>query len=263
MKRWPLSYTRPFPSAAGNDDNVVFYYGELMYSKENYAKAALAYDKVVKLDKDGKFSKEAAHAALLAYARWMKSENKADKETCPNIPKVSLAKINQQQAYPKLTMAQCRLRFVEASQRYAKIYPEAEFVGDAKFMAAEIFIAHNHHKEARDLLLDIVRNQSAYELAVYSIDLLLETYCRLGEYGEMRKVIAEIRSNSTLMVHMAELMPDLMSQMQLCEKAVDLKLSQETEAKIDKRLKHEVPKLLFAAPEAAGTWNSAPPIREE
>lgn len=207
MKRWPLSYTRPFPSAAGNDDNVVFYYGELMYSKENYAKAALAYDKVVKLDKDGKFSKEAAHAVLLAYARWMKSENKADKETCPDIPKLSLAKINQQQAYPRLTMAQCRLRFVEASQRYAKIYPEAEFVGDAKFMAAEIFIAHNHHKEARDLLLGIMRNQSAYELAVYSVDLLLETYCRLGEYGEMRKVIAEIRSNSTLMLHMAELMP--------------------------------------------------------
>lgn len=224
------TYIDNFPGAADNYE-IMYYYSDMAYFRGNYAEAAKGYEKVLDINENGEFSKEAAHGAVLAYEKLIKSSNEDDKQACPDIPETPEAAAGEEQTYPEFPVADCRLKFIEASKRYAKIDTSAEFAINAKFMAAKIFFDYNRYKEARPLFFEITQDNPAHEFAVFSADFLLETYRRLGEYEAMSEAITKMKANSAFMANKTELMPELVAQMKVYEEALDFKFCEEKDKK--------------------------------
>lgn len=214
---------------ASNNYEIMYYYSDMAYFRGNFAEAAKGYEKVLDINEKGEFSKEAAHGAVLAYDRLLKSGNEEDKEVCPDVPETPLAEAGEEQTYPEFPIADCRLNFIKASERYAKIDTSAEFAINAKFSAAKIYFDHNHYKAARPLFYSLTEENPEHEFAVFSADFLLETYRRLGEYEAMSKAIDKMKANTAFMANSTELMPELRAQMQAYEEALDFKFCEEKE----------------------------------
>ena len=223
------TYLNNFPNATDNYE-VMYYYADMAYFRKNYAEAAKGYERVLDINENGEFSKEAAHGAVLAYDKLMGEEN-TDKEACPDIPVTPEAAEGEEQTYPEYPIAECRLKFIEASKRYSKIDTSAEFAVNSKYKAAQIYFNYNHFAESRPLFLGITKDAPASEPAVYSANFLLETYRLTKEYEAMRDAIKELKSNSAFMANTTPLMAELLDVIKIYEEALDYKVCEEKESK--------------------------------
>ena len=70
------TYLDNFPGATDNYE-IMYYYADMAYFRGNYAAAAESYDRVLELNENGEFSKDAAHGAVLAYDKLMRNANSA------------------------------------------------------------------------------------------------------------------------------------------------------------------------------------------
>jgi len=220
------TYLDNFPGASDNYE-IMYYYADMAYFRGNYAESAKAFERVLDLNEQGQFSKDAAHGAVLAYDKLMRSGT--DKEACPDIPETPLAKPGEVQVYPEYPIAECRLRFIEASKRYAKIDTSADFAVNAKYTAAQIYFDYNHFDAAKPLFMEITRENPGHDLAVYSANYLLDSYKVKGEFEGMHKAITELRSNAAFMANRTALMPEFMGIMAAYEEALDFKFCEEME----------------------------------
>lgn len=224
------TYLDNFPNAQDNYE-IMYYYADMAYFRGNYATAAKSYERALDLNENGEFSKDAAHGAVLAYEKLMKSTNEEDKAACPDIPETPEAAEGEEQEYPEYEIAECRLNFIKASKRYAKIDTSAEFAINAKYMAAQIYFDYNHFDEAKPLFLEITHENPEHELAVLSANYLLDSYKARGEYEGMSKAIADLKGNSAFMSNKSELMPEFVSIMNTYEEALDFKFCEEKDKK--------------------------------
>ncbi len=232
------TYLDNFPNATDNYE-VMYYYSDMAYFRKNYAEAAKGYERVLDLNDKGMIPKnedtdamlkDSAHGAVLAYDLLM-GENNTDKEACPDIPVTPEAAEGEEQTYPEYPVAECRLKFIEASKRYAKIDTSAEFAVNSKYKAAEIYFNYNHFEESRPLFLELTKEAPGTEVAVYSANYLLETYRLTKQYENMRSAIAELKSNSAFMSNTTQFMPQFKEVMNTYEEALDYKVCEEKEAK--------------------------------
>ncbi|MGN1071169.1 MAG: tetratricopeptide repeat protein [Bradymonadia bacterium] len=221
------TYLNNFPTATDNYE-VMYYYADMAYFRKNYAEAAKGYERVLDLNENGEFSKDAAHGAVLAYDQLM-GENNTDKEACPDIPVTPEAKDGEEQTYPEYPIAECRLKFIEASKRYAKIDNSAEFANNSKYKAAQIYFNYNHFEEARPLFLEVTRDAPSTEVAVYAGNYLLETYRLTKQYSKMHEAIQELKGNSAFMANNTTYMPEFKEVLNAYELALDYKFCEEKE----------------------------------
>lgn len=221
------TYLDNFPGATDNYD-VMYYYADMAYFRKNYAEAAKGYERVLNINENGEFSKDAAHGAVLAYDQLM-GENNTDKEACPDIPVTPEAKNGEEQTYPEYPIAECRLKFIEASKRYAKIDNSAEFANNSKYKAAQIYFNYNHFEESRPLFLEVTQDAPGTEVAVYAANYLLETYRLTKQYSKMHEAITQLKSNSAFMANNTTYMPQFKEIMDVYERALDYKFCEEKE----------------------------------
>ena len=219
------TYLDNFPSATDNYE-VMYYYADMAYFRKNYAEAAKGYERVLNLNENGEFSKDAAHGAVLAYDQLM-GENNTDKEACPDVPVTPEAAPGEEQTYPEYPIAECRLKFIEASKRYAKIDTSAEFAVNSNYKAGQIYFNYNHFAESRPLFLDVTRNAPTSEVAVFAANYLLETYRLTKQYEEMRGAINELKGNSAFMSNNTAYMSQFIDVMNAYEEALDFKICEE------------------------------------
>ena len=224
------TYLHNFPNANDNYE-IMYYYSDMAYFRGSYAEAARGYERVLDINENGEFSKDAAHGAVLAYEKLMKSTSEEDKAACPDIPETPEAPEGQEQEYPEYEIAECRINFIKASKRYAKIDTSAEFAINAKYMAAQIYFDYNHFNEAKPLFLEITHENPEHELAVLSANYLLDSYKVKGEYEGMSKAIADLKGNSAFMANKSELMPEFIKIMDTYEEALDFKFCEEKDRK--------------------------------
>ena len=203
------TYLNNFPTATDNYD-VMYYYADMAYFRKNYAEAAKGYERVLDINENGEFSKDAAHGAVLAYDQLM-GENNTDKEACPDIPVTP-------EAAPG-----------EASKRYAKIDQSAEFANNSKYKAAQIYFNYNHFEESRPLFLEVTRDAPGSEVAVYSANYLLETYRLTKQYQKMHEAITTLKANSAFMANNTTYMPEFKEVLSAYERALDYKFCEEKE----------------------------------
>lgn len=221
------TYLDNFPQATDNYD-IMYFYADMAYWRKNYAEAAKGYERVLDLNENGEYSKDAAHGAVLAYNELM-GENNTDKEACPDIPVTPEAAPGEEQTYPEYPIADCRLKFIEASKRYAKIDKSAEFANTSNYKAAQIYFNYNHFEEARPLFLAVTQNAPDKEVAVYAANYLLETYRLTKQYTKMHEAIETLKSNSAFMANNTTYMPEFKEMMSEYERALDYKFCEEKE----------------------------------
>ena len=159
--------------------DMAFYYGEVLWVTESWKEAADQYTKVVEMDPHGKYVKEAAYAAVLAWKNYL---NIDDQGQGPQDKK----DLDEKSLRPK-PIPEYQQKMIAAFDTYIKYVPDAPELVKIKYRKARIFYEYNHFDEAVVLFKDIVDHHSKDELAVYSANLMLDA---LNAQGKTREVVA-------------------------------------------------------------------------
>jgi TolA-binding protein len=195
-------YLDVFPDAE-DFAQTQYFYAELQWSRaeneknqrlqtELWEHAAVTFTDVVKTGKVGdKLLKEAAYAAVLG---WRNSLNvdprQAGKDTEAQSEKEEAACEKDQKLCKKPEPKQIpekELKMLGAFDIYIKYIKDPnddELVG-MKFLKANIYRRYNHFDEFMPMCLDIVEHHRNHETAEFCANLMLDTYRRLGEAGDM------------------------------------------------------------------------------
>jgi tetratricopeptide (TPR) repeat protein len=177
-----------------------FYYGELLWTLSNWKDAAEQYTKVVEMKPEGKYVKEAAYAAVLA---WKNALNVDDHEQNELVEKdrESQAKKAEKNKVEPMAIPEYQKKMIGAFDTYIKYVPDAPELVTIKYRKARIYYEYNHFDEAAKLFEDIVNKHPKHELAVYSANLLLDS---LNAQGKTKEVVHYVDK----FLEMPELMKD-------------------------------------------------------
>jgi TolA-binding protein len=165
-----------------------FYYGELLWTLENWRDAADQYTKVVEMNPQGKYVKDAAYAAVLA---WKNALNVDDHE---HQDQVDADRKKQEERKGKgqleaMTIPEYQKKMIDAFDTYIKYVPDAPELVTIKYRKARIFYEYNHFDEASKLFADLVEKHPDHELAIYSANLLLDS---LNAQGKTKEVVTYV-----------------------------------------------------------------------
>src|SRR3954469_21665871 len=180
--------------------DMAYYYGELLWTLENWKDAAEQYTKVVEMNPKGKYVKDAAYAAVLG---WKNALNVDDHEQKDQVDR-DRDKFNKNQKSEKLQpmeIPEYQKKMVGAFDTYIKYVPAAPELVVIKYRKARIYYEYNHFDEASKLFQDIVEKHPNHELAIYSANLLLDA---LNAQGKTKEVVHYVDK----FLEMPELMKD-------------------------------------------------------
>jgi tetratricopeptide (TPR) repeat protein len=180
--------------------DMAFYYGEVLWVTESWKEAAEQYTKVVEMDPKGKYVKEAAYAAVLAWKNYLNIDDQGQGSQDKGAQD---AKVLKQREIPEYQQ-----RMIAAFDTYIKYVPDAPELVKIKYRKARIYYEYNHFDESVKLFMDIVDHHSKDELAVYSANLLLDALNAQGKTKEVVTLVDRFLQNQDLMKD-----PDFQKQM--------------------------------------------------
>lgn len=146
--------------------SMAFYYGELLFKLERWEQAADQYTHVVEMEPAGKYVKEAAYAAVIA------SKNAWAGDESPLGGAVESAR-NTGLKLGQLSKREQKL--MGAFDAYLRIVPDAPETPVILYRKARIHYEHSQWEKAAPLFLDVVNKYPGSELAVYAINLYLDS----------------------------------------------------------------------------------------
>jgi tetratricopeptide (TPR) repeat protein len=170
---------------------ITFYYGEILWQMQAWKDAAETYTKVVQLDPKGKYVKDAAYAAVLA---WKNALNIDDSGEGVDKDKQKEKDVTKPRPIPEY-----QKKMIEAFDTYIKYVPDAPELVKIKYRKARVFYDYNHFDEAIKLFADIVDHHTTDELAIYSANLLLDSLNILKRYKELLATVEKYLVNPILM----------------------------------------------------------------
>ena len=204
------TYVEAFPEEK-NSYEMGFYYAELLFRLEKWGIAAKAYEATLKKDPQGQFTKDAAHGALLAYKSLLKDDldnasinqlNKSDEE-------LRAAEERRQKKdrrkkgkkgkkkdelkkprFPKKEIPEAYNKYIEASALYRKYVQESEYLVDIQYEEARVYYTFNHFSKAVPLFRDISERYPQHRVAVFSANLLLECFNRMGDFDNLQSQVS-------------------------------------------------------------------------
>ena len=169
---------------------ITFYYGEILWQMAAWKDAAETYTRVVELDPKGKYVKDAAYAAVLAWKNALNIDDHGD-EVDKDKSKEKVLKPRPIPEYQK--------KMIDAFDTYIKYVPDAPELIKIKYRKARVFYDYNHFEEAIKLFADIVDHHPTDELAIYSANLLLDCLNILKRYKELLATVEKYLANPVLM----------------------------------------------------------------
>ena len=177
-----------------------FYYGELLWTLENWKDAAEQYTKVVEMNPQGKYVKDSAYAAVLAWKNALSVDDHESKEFVDKDREKFKEKDEKGHMKP-MEIPEYQKKMISAFDTYIKYVPDAPELVTIKYRKARIFYEYNHFDEASKLFEDLVKNHPKHELAIYSANLLLDS---LNAQGKTKEVVSWVDK----FLEMPELMKD-------------------------------------------------------
>jgi len=175
-----------------------FYYAELLYKLERWQPAAEAYTKVVTMNPRGKYLKEAAYAAVIA---WKNALNVDEEKSDTSLKKAPTAKKGAKQEEPDhkpQTIPENEQKMISAFDTYIKFVPDAPELVPIMYRKARIYYDHNHYDKAVEMFSTIVIKHSGHELAVYAANLLLDSLNVLKKFGELNQWVDRLMQDPKL-----------------------------------------------------------------
>ena len=185
---------KEFLSHFGNEKDtpeITFYYGEILWQMNAWKEAAETYTKVVQLAPKGKYVKEAAYAAVLAWKNALNIDDSGEGVDKDKMKDKDLLKPRPIPEYQK--------KMIDAFDTYIKYVPDAPELVKIKYRKARIFYDYNHFEEAIKLFGDIVDHHVNDELAIYSANLLLDCLNIMKRYKELLATVEKYLQNPVLM----------------------------------------------------------------
>jgi tetratricopeptide (TPR) repeat protein len=177
-----------------------FYYGELLWTLENWKDAAEQYTKVVEMNPQGKYVKDAAYAAVLAWKNALSVDDHESKEFVEKDRDKFKEKDEKGKLKP-MDIPEYQKKMIGAFDTYIKYVPDAPELVTIKYRKARIYYEYNHFEEASKLFEDLVSKHPKHELAIYSANLLLDSLNALGKTKDVVKWVDKF-------LEMPELMKD-------------------------------------------------------
>jgi tetratricopeptide (TPR) repeat protein len=177
-----------------------YYYGELLWTLENWKDAAEQYTHVVEMKPDGKYVKDAAYAAVLAWKNALNVDDHENKELVEKDRETEKNRAEKKKIEP-MEIPEYQKKMIGAFDTYIKYVPDAPELVTIKYRKARIYYEYNHFDEAAKLFEDIVRKYPKHELSIYSANLLLDS---LNAQGKTKEVVAWVDK----FLEMPELMKD-------------------------------------------------------
>jgi tetratricopeptide (TPR) repeat protein len=171
---------------------ITFYYGEILWQMNSWKEAAETYTHVVELDPKGKYVKESAYAAVLAWKNALNIDDSGegvDKEK---------SKGGENAMKPR-PIPEYQKKMIDAFDTYIKYVPDAPELVKIKYRKARVFYDYNHLEEAIKLFADIVDHHVNDDLAIYSANLLLDSLNILKRYKELLATVEKYLGNPVLM----------------------------------------------------------------
>jgi len=163
-----------------------FYHGEVLWTLERWREAANRYQWVAERDPDGKFAREAAYAAMLAWKNVLDGDRSA-----------ASGEVDAGLSPRPLTDDERGL--LAAMDRYLAIVPPAGDRVQVEYRRARIYYDHNLFVEAIPLFQAVVDGQPEHELALYSANLVLDSLNALGRNRDLLRRVDSYLANPALM----------------------------------------------------------------
>jgi len=177
-------------SAEKDTAEITFYYGEILWQMASWKEAAETYTHVVELDPKGKYVKESAYAAVLAWKNALNIDDHGDS--------VDKDKSKEKDLKPR-EIPEFQKKMIGAFDTYIKYVPDAPELTKIKYRKARVFYDYNHFDEAIVLFADIVDRHVNDELAIYSANLLLDCLNVLKRYKDLLATVEKYLGNPILM----------------------------------------------------------------
>ena len=177
-----------------------FYLGELLWVLKRWKDAAEQYTELVTAQPNGKHTRDAAHAAVLAW----KNVNFVDDEPRQQEIRRGRQRLGDGIACRKLepeAIPDSQQKMIAAFHTYAKVAPDAPEIPAMTYREAYINYDHNRFDRAEPLFLEVVQRFTKNELAIFSANLFLDA---LNMECKTKELLAWTRK----FIEMPELMSD-------------------------------------------------------
>src|SRR3569833_2418463 len=129
------------------------------------------------MDPKGKFAKDAAYAAVLG---WKNALQVADEGLGPDAKDAKTSKKMEPKPIPEY-----QGKMIAAFDTYIKYVPDAPELPVSRYRKARISYEYYHFAEAAKLFQEVVEKHPNHELAIYSANLLLDSFNSLGKTKEV------------------------------------------------------------------------------
>lgn len=208
IQRFPDLESLEFPEIARDDwptqYKVAYYYAELLWKMEDWARCGPAFDRVVELNPGGEYTSDAAYAAVLCYNNLYQQQYEGRERQTREEQSTSQQgrgrrgrrgrRAQQEEEQPATNQfAQREFTDLEngmlnAFQRYVCFVNNSEDLPQIKYRRARIYYEANHFEEAAFLFKDIAWNHRDSELAEYAANLYLDSLNVMGSQLEPNRV---------------------------------------------------------------------------
>ena len=153
-----------------------FYRGELLWTLRRWKDAAEQYTEVVASNPGGKYTRDAAYAAVLAWQNALVSGDEPSRRRDPERTR-GRTPLGEAEACGKRTprpIPDNQQKMIAAFHTYAKQVPDAPELPVMLYREAYIYYDHDHLDRAEPLFLAVVQKYTKHELAVFSANLFLD-----------------------------------------------------------------------------------------
>jgi cellulose synthase operon protein C len=161
-----------------------FFFGELLYSINDFENAAKEYRVVADKEPKGKYFETSVLNALLALEKLLKSDEEIKKTVGESLEPAPFGEAEN--------------AFIAAANRYIQYVPRGERIVDVRFKIARLHYAFNRFDEAIKLFKLIVAQHPKTQYAVYSANLILDIYNLRKDYDGLSREGLALMKNRTL-----------------------------------------------------------------
>lgn len=192
-------YIALFPDKTKELYEKEFFLAEIYYFQaKDWDQAAAHYKRVVELNKDGKYSADAAYSRLLARNEKMadaglvaRTQNRRGKRT--KIEKASVKYVKRKKGdgnfkpITKKKIQPLQVDFLESCAYFSDNYPKDKRVPEVSFLAAETYIKNGHYSEGVKRLEVLMEFHPKHRFAGFAAAVLFDANYRLRRWDQMER----------------------------------------------------------------------------
>jgi TolA-binding protein len=165
---------------------MTYYLGELLWVEKRWPDAAATYTRVVEMKPGGKFLRDAAYAAVLAWQNALLADDDPQRLRAEE----ERARAAKQKDFAPRPIPENEQRMIAAFHTYEAQVPDAPELPVMLYREGYICYDYNHFDCAKKQFLEVVQRHTTHPLAVYAANLFIDL---LNIEGKKRELVSWIR----------------------------------------------------------------------